>query len=345
MKDYYQILGINSSSSVEDIKRAYRQKVSKAHPDVNSSPNAHEEFIEINEAYEYLLKQKTGFVFDNEKKQYTKQKANYSTNDFINEARQRARENANRKYQEFLNSTYYKTQIAIFSIFDYLLLSIITLIFGSLIFYFIYFMGLSGAIVGGLLGFLLFSILYRVYSNMYHPPKADFKKAAHIIFYHPTFYLVLISGYNMFAFFNYAFAVFIPFKVVMTFYVYIPALLLSLSWLIRKKIIKVPSPLMFIEKWKNIAIWGIMPLLFSLFMTVNFEFSSNAHSETYFYQPDYESDGSFCVLQNGKYDEYSGIRYIFLDSNFHNSSFITLHIEKGFLGVDVLKNYSLSSSK
>lgn len=54
MKDYYQILGIPSNASHEEIKSAYRKLALKYHPDVNKSPDAFRLFIEVNEAYEVL---------------------------------------------------------------------------------------------------------------------------------------------------------------------------------------------------------------------------------------------------------------------------------------------------
>jgi len=54
-KDYYKILGIEKTSSEEEIKRAYRKLALKLHPDKNPGNKAAEEkFKEINEAYEVL---------------------------------------------------------------------------------------------------------------------------------------------------------------------------------------------------------------------------------------------------------------------------------------------------
>lgn len=54
-KDYYKILGVNKSASVDEIKKAYRKLALKYHPDKNPNNKAAEEkFKEINEANEVL---------------------------------------------------------------------------------------------------------------------------------------------------------------------------------------------------------------------------------------------------------------------------------------------------
>lgn len=54
-RDYYEVLGIDRSAAVEDIRRAYRQLTRKYHPDVNQhDTEAEEKFKEINEAHEVL---------------------------------------------------------------------------------------------------------------------------------------------------------------------------------------------------------------------------------------------------------------------------------------------------
>lgn len=52
--NYYEILGLSESASLDDIKRSYRQKSMKYHPDRNNDPNAASEMGKINEAYEIL---------------------------------------------------------------------------------------------------------------------------------------------------------------------------------------------------------------------------------------------------------------------------------------------------
>ena len=44
-KDYYKILGIDKKASQEEIKKAYRKKVLKHHPDINSKDESNEDKI------------------------------------------------------------------------------------------------------------------------------------------------------------------------------------------------------------------------------------------------------------------------------------------------------------
>ena len=64
MKDYYKILGVHEDASEEEIKKAYRKLARQWHPDVNKSPDAHERFIEISEAYEILINPQSRKEYD-----------------------------------------------------------------------------------------------------------------------------------------------------------------------------------------------------------------------------------------------------------------------------------------
>jgi hypothetical protein len=54
---YFKILGIQPTADINVIKKAYRKKAFKYHPDRNNSPNAHIQFIQITDAYEILTGQ------------------------------------------------------------------------------------------------------------------------------------------------------------------------------------------------------------------------------------------------------------------------------------------------
>jgi len=53
-EDLYFILGVSVGASQEAVKRAYKRKAKRYHPDVNNSPDSVEKFIQIKAAYETL---------------------------------------------------------------------------------------------------------------------------------------------------------------------------------------------------------------------------------------------------------------------------------------------------
>jgi len=53
-KDYYGIVGVPRDATADDIKRAYRRRARKLHPDVSKDPQAEARFKELGEAYEVL---------------------------------------------------------------------------------------------------------------------------------------------------------------------------------------------------------------------------------------------------------------------------------------------------
>lgn len=53
-QDYYSLLGVGRKASESDIKKAYREKARKLHPDVNKAADAEEKFKAVNEAYQVL---------------------------------------------------------------------------------------------------------------------------------------------------------------------------------------------------------------------------------------------------------------------------------------------------
>jgi curved DNA-binding protein len=53
-RDYYDTLGVARDASAEDIKKAFRQKARKYHPDVSKEADAEARMKEVNEAYAVL---------------------------------------------------------------------------------------------------------------------------------------------------------------------------------------------------------------------------------------------------------------------------------------------------
>src|SRR3989344_8515741 len=53
-KDYYDILGVSKTASLDEIKKAYRKLALQYHPDRNKTKEGEEKFKEISKAYEVL---------------------------------------------------------------------------------------------------------------------------------------------------------------------------------------------------------------------------------------------------------------------------------------------------
>ena len=61
MRDPYEVLGIQRGASEEEIKKAYRAKCKRWHPDLNpNDPTAEEHFKEVQAAYDAIIKGDTG---------------------------------------------------------------------------------------------------------------------------------------------------------------------------------------------------------------------------------------------------------------------------------------------
>lgn len=65
MTDFYKILEVNKDASTAEIKKAYRKKALKYHPDKNpNNPEAEKKFKEVSEAYEALSNPEKRRIYD-----------------------------------------------------------------------------------------------------------------------------------------------------------------------------------------------------------------------------------------------------------------------------------------
>lgn len=63
-EDLYQVLGVSRTADQKEIRRAYREKARKYHPDINKDPSAEEHFKRISEANDVLSDPETRARYD-----------------------------------------------------------------------------------------------------------------------------------------------------------------------------------------------------------------------------------------------------------------------------------------
>lgn len=66
LKSHYEILGVPVDATADEIKSAYFDIARRLHPDVNPSPGAHDQFLEIQNAYDVLADAARKKLYDQE---------------------------------------------------------------------------------------------------------------------------------------------------------------------------------------------------------------------------------------------------------------------------------------
>ncbi|MBE6441550.1 MAG: hypothetical protein E7022_04345 [Desulfovibrio desulfuricans] len=87
--DYYKLLDIDTNSTFDEIKKAFRKQALLWHPDRNHNPTATERMALINEAYIILHDEESRARYDKEYEEYSK---------FVKSNENRKECNANKDY-------------------------------------------------------------------------------------------------------------------------------------------------------------------------------------------------------------------------------------------------------
>lgn len=116
-RQYINILEISPGSGVLEIKKAFRKKAKKFHPDLNKNSGAQENFILINEAYEFLMKHynQPGF----KSKKTTEERHRDWVEKEKAKSRKYAAHQAQKRFEKYKNSKLYKTANVLYYIYDY----------------------------------------------------------------------------------------------------------------------------------------------------------------------------------------------------------------------------------
>ncbi len=294
-------------------------KAKQLHPDINPSPNAHEEFLLLYEAFDTLINKKNVSKPANNKSKNTYNKKQEYT-------RQAAEKAAQMRYNEWINSEEYQNLINVTNIGDscgVTLIYLVCLIVPSFQGY------VSGEIIGALIGLsigitiIFFLRKYTVIKGKLQPLKAykSFIKLAHIS---GILYFLLFTG-NFVIFFAIGLSTAIWLSLLLSSYLISFAIFFLLH---KRKIIHQ-------NIFKQLSLAGS---IISLFLTINYFTSNNRWEETHYFEL-IKQDDTLIEFKDNDLNNYLGVR-LFRAVNFGERPYAVKYtFEKGGLGFDVVKSY------
>jgi hypothetical protein len=328
LNTYYQILGITETATLTDIKSAYRRKAVQLHPDRNKTPTAHEDFILLTEAYEYLSNLKSGRVYVTfDDWQYTERE----------QARQRAAEQARMAHEEFINSDYYKTSEAVAAIGNlFLFLFVFIFMFGAPVLGYLM-IGWPG-FWGGLFLFVSTSPGWLTVM-FYDRPNLGLANLVNSVIYlskNITAVCIVLSVINIILVLRVDFITEVPFGW-LPFIFIVPCVLIWLASKLLRQELK--------ALFRPVAVIAFVPTLINLFFLVNFLFAAHPKTETYAFQHYVEryrrgnQNTSLINLEGNKYERYKGFRMFYDYDAMKGADTITYKFEDGLLGLRVIKSF------
>lgn len=313
---YYHTLGLSNGASVDEIKKAYRQKAKYYHPDLNKEPSAHQEFILVTEAYEYLINNK------NSRQSHSQT----SKEDHRKQARATAAKAAQMRYHEFLKSDYYKSTSSISALVDLIIFTSVCTFFLWLIFTTLdsnnYLFGASIFIV-----LIAFIALSKNYAARNKQSVQDYINALKYLFNNRYANYVLILIFNFYVYFYVGFATLIPIG------------LLTLSYFAFSAFVFILT--LFTGKKNRLLLTLFVPTTISVLLVVNYIFSFSEFNQTHkISHPEYHSS-SLLYLENDALNEFAGIRFYWNIESIQGKKKITFTFSQGLLGWVVVKERQL----
>jgi hypothetical protein len=313
---YYHTLGLSNGASIDEIKKAYRAKAKYFHPDLNKEPSAHQEFILVTEAYEYLINNRNNRQIHSQT----------SKEDHRKQARATAAKAAQMRYDEFLKSDYYKSTSSISALIDLIIFSSVCAFFLWLIHTTLgnknYLFGASIFVL--LIGFIALAKNYATRNKQY---VQDYINALNYLFNNRYANYVLILMFNLFVYFYIGFATLIPIG------------LLTLSYFTFSAFVFILTH--FAVKKNRLLLTLFVPTTISVILVINYIFSFSEFKQTHkISHPEYHSS-SLLYLEDDALNEFAGIRFFWNMESIQGKRKITFTFSHGVLGWVVVKERQL----
>ncbi len=337
MNNYYQILGLTPNATREQIKKAYRRKAKLFHPDINKASDAKEQFILINEAYEFLLRTsgKAANHIKRAREQAQKQAAYQQEweQQERQKARERARAYAQMKYEAYLKSDIYKTTEVLNVIADF---------FGTIV-GLLFFIGLPvfSYMQYGPISLIFFAIIvlptsplwFRFFVQTFSNLNIEtLYKKDKITIHTKALYLILFCVFNIYIFFQVTLNTLIKLQWVSIIY----GCAMITGYLLTTKI--------YSRFYKYLIRLGCSPGIISLVFLTNYLCAFSPKTESYRYTYSYHNPSPIfttIILEENAYLEYPGIRMFVIGEKVLDHSLITYKIKKGILGFEVIKSIQI----
>ncbi len=333
MHNYYHILGVSQTATLDQIKKAYRKKAMLLHPDINKAEDANDQFILLNEAYEYLLKTQGTHSNNNIRAQQQAQKQAAYQKEWEQKEREKARERARAyakmKYEAYLKSDIYKTTEALNLIVDLFgLVFLLLFVFGIPILTFMEH-GTVGLLISAVIILptapIWFRLLIRFFFILNFKGIVDFK---HSTIRSKMMKIMLSIILNIIIFFSIALNTLIELKWIISIYI----ISITLGFFIAKSLSS--------RYHKYLIKFGIAPFVINFLFLINYTISSHTTYESYWYTYSYHNPSPILpaiTLNNNQYEKYKGIRLIFDGERIVGHGKITYKIKNGCLGFRVVK--------
>lgn len=343
LERYYKVLGISPEASLKEIKRAFRSKAKILHPDHNDSPTAHEDFLQLNKAFEIILEFRN--VIQNSAQNENHTDSNWEAH-LEEKIRQRLKEKAKNSYRPYTETKDFMLDLSIESIFTHLifLLSVFNVIILPILL--IYKYGSTGLIMSVVANLLMLLFTMSASRNLHKLDFRDFGRSLLYLLRSKLGISILSLSFSVMVFISIGLHTLITLPSLL--YVYLGTSMLTATIQFGTSYWKHIKTNYFDVYLLSIC---IVPAAISLLLLLNFLFSDTPRNETYSYVAEkHVSDegkgktlrnSGIIRLKNDAYKEYIGIRSFSGNPNLRNEGTITYTIEEGLIGIRVVKQVLL----